>query len=342
MLIFLISSAIVLLADLLITYQIYREIKVRREVSGNQGGFASVIIPVRGLDVNAEENLKSLLSQDYSAYEVIYVVDDENDPIVPILRKYNVKVVVSNKNCDICSGKINAQLEGLKHARGDIIVFADSDTWFPKYWLKELVSPLSNYVATTVFSWAKPVRLTIGNIIRAGFWTLGFESQAVGGTFLWGGSMAFKREFFDERVIQELKTQWCDDCTLTRIAKERGKLGFVFNAMPLNFYDETQLITWSKRQLITVWRYSRRGVNGFIIVAIFMLAFLFLIPFNVFAITPFIFWVFKNILRSYKIGLSNSIIPSLASILAIFYSLFLIALTLREKNIIWRGKIYKV
>jgi len=328
-----------ILADLLLLYQISKEIKLR-EIKGEYEGFASVIIPIKGLDAGLEENVKSLLSQDYPKYEVIYVVDNYDDPSVPILRKYNVKIIKTEEVCEKCSGKIKAQLTGLKYASGDVIVFGDSDTWYPKYWLKELVKPLSNFVATTVFSWPKPYRLSLSNFIRAGFWTFGFESQAIGGTFLWGGSMAFKRGFFDSYVIQELSKNWCDDCTLTRIAKERGKIGFVINAMPSNVFDEKDLINWSKRQMITVYMYSRKGFYAFIIISLFFLLFLALSFLSPIFLSPLILWIVKNVIRGHKVG--YSLLPAIASIPAMFYTLFLAPFALRQKYIIWRGKKYYV
>ncbi|BCU69446.1 glycosyl transferase family 2 [Stygiolobus caldivivus] len=313
-------------------------------MKGNYKGFTSVIIPVRGIDVNAECNIRSLLNQDYKDYEVIYVVDDIKDPIVDVLKKYNIKVVVAESVCEECSGKIKAQLTGLKYAKGDIIVFGDSDTYYPRHWLKELVSPLSDYVATTVFSWPKPYKFSLKNLIRAGFWTFGFESQAVGGTFLWGGSMAFRRDFFSVDVIEDLKKQWCDDCTLSRIAKQRGKIGFVFKAMPLNVFDENDLIRWSKRQILTVRIYSNKGYKGFLIVSVFFALFLalLLILHNLVFISPFFMWISKNIIRGLNSGIKYSIIPSIMSVPAIFFTLFVAIISYKEKYIFWRGKVYKV
>jgi cellulose synthase/poly-beta-1,6-N-acetylglucosamine synthase-like glycosyltransferase len=332
-------------ADILLLYQIVQEIKLKRSVIGDFRGKVSVIVPVRGVDINADNNVKSLLSQDYEDYEVIYVVDDLRDPIVDVLKEHNVKIVVSEETCSQCSGKIRAQLTGLKYAKGDIIVFADSDTYYPKNWLRELVSPLSNYVATTVFSWPKPYRLTIKNLIRAGFWTFGFESQAIGGTFLWGGSMAFRQDFFTKDVIEELKTQWCDDCTLSRLAKERGKIGFVFNAMPLNVFDEKDLLRWTKRQILTVRIYSNKGYKGFLLVAFFFSLFIlsFFLTHNVFFLTPMLIWIIKNFIRgSFTIGITSSIIPSIMSVPAIFFTLAIAILAYKEKYIFWRGKVYKL
>ena len=333
-----------ILADLLLLYQISKEVKLRG-IGGNFEAFASVIIPIKGLDVGLEENVTSLLSQDYPRYEVIYVIDDYNDPCVPILSKYHVKIIKTEETCVKCSGKIRAQLTGLKYASGDVIVFGDSDTWYPKYWLKEMIKPLSDFVATTVFSWPKPYKLSFSNFIRSGFWTFGFESQAVGGTFLWGGSMAFKRDFFDSYVIQELSKNWCDDCTLTRIAKERGRIGFIINAIPLNVFDEKDLINWSKRQMITVYMYSRKGFYAFIVISFFFLLFLvfsilFFSYISFLFLSPLILWIIKNAIRGHKVG--YSLLPAIASVPSMFYTLILTPFVLKQKYIIWRGNKYNI
>lgn len=49
--------------------------------------FVTVIAPCKGLDEDLEANLAALVEQDHPGYEVIFVVDDENDAAVPIIRK---------------------------------------------------------------------------------------------------------------------------------------------------------------------------------------------------------------------------------------------------------------
>ncbi|HXF06777.1 MAG TPA: glycosyl transferase, partial [Blastocatellia bacterium] len=41
---------------------------------------AAVIVPCRGLDEGFRENLRSLIEQDYPAYQLICVVDSRADP----------------------------------------------------------------------------------------------------------------------------------------------------------------------------------------------------------------------------------------------------------------------
>lgn len=340
-------SGLTILFDFGILYQIYLENRrFFNEPKGNFSGKVSVIIPIRGLDVDLEKNVKSLFDQkEVKPYEVIYVIDPddpEKEEILNILKRFNVKIVYNNLHCYTCSGKISAQIVGLLKSSGDVIVFGDSDTYYPENWLKELIRPLNNYMATTTFSFALPKRLTLSNIIRAGFWTLGFESQALGGTFLWGGSMAFRRDFFDDEVIEELKREWCDDCTLTRMVKRRGgKIGFIGRAIPLNIYDENSLIKWASRQVITVKVYSYRGAKIFLVLGAFLL---FLVFFSILfkiimGLTPFILWILKNINRGRYLG-KRAILPSLASVLGVFFAWFILILNWNSKEIIWRNKKY--
>lgn len=338
-----------ILFDLGLIYQIYQETKkFFIEPKGNFSGKVSVIIPVRGLDVSLEQNVYSILNQkDVKPFEVIYVIDPddpEKETILNILKKFNIKIVYTGFECYSCSGKVRAQISGFLASKGDIIVFGDSDTFYPEHWLKELISPLDSYMATTTFSFALPKRLTLTNIIRAGFWTLGFESQALEGTFLWGGSMAFKREFFDTEVIEELGKEWCDDCTLTRIVKRRGgKIGFIGKAIPFNVYDEHSLLKWASRQVIAVKVYSYRGAKAFLILGLILLVALIsaIVFMNAVLILPLILWIVKNLNRGRYLG-RRAIIPSLASVLGIFFAWIVLILNWNSKEIIWRDKKYVI
>jgi cellulose synthase/poly-beta-1,6-N-acetylglucosamine synthase-like glycosyltransferase len=87
-----------ILLDLGILIQIYAENKnfFKEPKRGNYHGKISVIIPIRGIDANFEENIKSLLNQDIKPLEIIYVVDPDDpyrETIENILKKYNVKIV---------------------------------------------------------------------------------------------------------------------------------------------------------------------------------------------------------------------------------------------------------
>src|SRR5258705_8493549 len=47
----------------------------------------SVLKPVHGTDFGSAENFASFCTQNYPHYEVLFAVDDEDDPAVPLIKK---------------------------------------------------------------------------------------------------------------------------------------------------------------------------------------------------------------------------------------------------------------
>src|SRR4030095_4067400 len=60
--------------------------------------FATVIAPCKGLDDGLKENLAALLEQNYPAYEVIFVVDDEGDHATDVIRSVSRKDAANMKS----------------------------------------------------------------------------------------------------------------------------------------------------------------------------------------------------------------------------------------------------
>ena len=124
--------------------------------------FASVIVPCRGLDSGLETNLSMLFRQDYPDYEVVFVVDDANDPAVEIIEDVsrqaakNAKIVIAGKAAD-SSQKVENLLEAVLHIsdESEVFVFMDSDARPNKEWLRYLTAPLVNEKAgaSTGYRW---------------------------------------------------------------------------------------------------------------------------------------------------------------------------------------------
>lgn len=103
----------------------------------------SVIRPIRGLDHGAAENIRAALQHGYPGeVETLFVFDDELEPALPLVRKAiaamppesqapddlnRARVVFAGAPPQRRTGKLNAMMAGLEHARHDLIVFADSD-----------------------------------------------------------------------------------------------------------------------------------------------------------------------------------------------------------------------
>ena len=199
--------------------------------------FASVIAPCKGLDQGIEENLSTLLKQDYPAYEVIFVVDDKNDPAVQVIdrisrnyddSKITARLVIAPKTLE-SSQKVENLREAVLRVCDEsrVFVFADSDARPPKDWLASLIAPLENEQigATTGYRWFISSKMSFASELRSA-WNASIAS-ALGpnlkSNFCWGGSTAIRRDVFESIDLRE---KWrgtlSDDFTVTRAIKAAG------------------------------------------------------------------------------------------------------------------------
>ena len=84
-----------------------------------------VVRPIRGRDPGLEANVRAALAQNYPApLETLFVLDDESDPALPILRRVlarhptaNARVVFSGTPEPDRTGKLHALIQGMAVAR---------------------------------------------------------------------------------------------------------------------------------------------------------------------------------------------------------------------------------
>lgn len=226
--------------------------------------FVSIIAPCRGLDDGLAENLTALLEQDFADYEVIFVVDDENDPSVPVIREVLRKderrgnMVVAGKAVD-CAQKIENLREAVIHTdeRSTIFAFADSDARPQRFWLRHLVAPLqdSSVGATTGYRWFISKDRSFASEMRSA-WNASIASALGPNTdsnFCWGGATAIRRETFD---AVDMRERWrgtlSDDFAVTKAVKSAGlKVVFVPQALTPSVEDCTfrELVEFTTRQM---------------------------------------------------------------------------------------------
>lgn len=177
----------------------------------------TIVRPIRGLDVGAEQNIDAALDHGYPGQaDVLFVLDDENEPAVPIIRQaierrrqagrpVQAEILFCGSPPPGRTGKLNAMIAATRRARGELIAFADSDIRPDPAALTALVhtlmtSPRAGAAFAPVVVTPPPV--TMGDagyalLLNALYGSVASaESQKQGGElpFIMGQFMVFSRE----------------------------------------------------------------------------------------------------------------------------------------------------
>ena len=93
----------------------------------------SVLKPLRGLDPGAYENFASFSRQTYPEFEILFAVNDAEDPAVPIVRKLiadfpgrSIRLIVVEERLGP-NTKVSNLCRLVREARHDLLVVTDSD-----------------------------------------------------------------------------------------------------------------------------------------------------------------------------------------------------------------------
>lgn len=241
---------------------------VRRETNRSVSDFqpfVSVIAPGRGLEPGLEDNLRSLLTQEYPRYHVLFVFDRADDPAVQVVKQI-ISRGFSRMTRTIIAGPATDSGQKVHNLRvavneidpqSEVLVFVDTDARPAKDWLRKLVAPLADETlgAATGYRWFIPQRGGIASQLR-GVWNASVAS-ALGSdsakNFCWGGSTAIRRTTFTRLNVNE---RWrgsvSDDFTITHILKE-AKLPIHFTpncfVASVGDCDFHELIEFTSRQL---------------------------------------------------------------------------------------------
>ncbi len=228
-----------------------------------------VFCPVKGADADLKANIDSLLGQSHTAYRVVFIVDSEADPAIPILsaRLRGVGEIRVAGHALGSGQKVHNLIHGVLNAgdASDTYVFCDADARFPSDWLRNLVSPLEDPAigATTGYRWYVAARSSLPTRIRSawnatvvGF--LGAHSR----NFVWGGSTAIRRAVFESAgVIERWQGALSDDYALTAAVRRAGlRIVYVPTCLIASYEGCTwrQLVEFTTRQILITRVYAPR------------------------------------------------------------------------------------
>ena len=114
----------------------------------------SILIANYNNEVYLKKCLDSVLNQKYKKIEVIVIDDYSNDNSLNILNKYknSIKIIKNKKKTKYGSfNQINAYQLGFKKSKGKIIFFLDSDDYFSKKKITEVVNFFKKNKSNIVF-----------------------------------------------------------------------------------------------------------------------------------------------------------------------------------------------
>jgi ceramide glucosyltransferase len=133
----------------------------------------SILKPLKGLEDNLFGNLESFCLQDYPEYEIIFSLQDENDPAYKVVRK--VKEKFADKPISIIierchhgfNPKVNNLFSAYRHSKYPTILISDSNVMVDPYYLRRIVKPMDDPKVGLVCNLIKGIGgKTIGSIFE--------------------------------------------------------------------------------------------------------------------------------------------------------------------------------
>jgi ceramide glucosyltransferase len=143
---------------------------------------ASILKPVRGVDLEAYENFASYCELNYPEYEMIFAVADRNDPAIPVIEKLQrdfpdrqIRLVTSIERLGE-NNKVNNLVRLVKEAKYDLLVMADTDVRVGRDYLREVAGPFADPAVGGVTSF---YRCAGGGTLAADLDMLGMSTDSV-------------------------------------------------------------------------------------------------------------------------------------------------------------------
>ncbi len=108
----------------------------------------SILKPLKGLDDNLFDNLESFCRLDYPCYELIFSLQDRNDPAYKVARKVkdkypdrDIKIIVQRRNEGL-NPKVNNLLAAYEAASHEYVLISDSNVLASSGYLGETVATM--------------------------------------------------------------------------------------------------------------------------------------------------------------------------------------------------------
>lgn len=135
----------------------------REQMPADYAPPVSLLKPVRGVDFGTYENFASFCKQDYPECEILFAVNDESDPAVPIIRKIMaefpqrvIRLFTSAEELG-ANRKVNKLAMLAREAQYEVLVLTDGDVRVDPGYLREVVAPLRDKKIGAVTSFYRAI-----------------------------------------------------------------------------------------------------------------------------------------------------------------------------------------
>ena len=236
---------------------------------------ATVILCLRGADPFLDDCLQGLVTQRYPNYRLQIVVDSREDSAWQVVEQTlkdldsiqglglkQVQVSPLDIKHPTCGLKCSALIQAVSSLADDceIVAFIDADTVPHSTWLRELAIPLADRTVglTAGNRWYVPVENQWGSLVRY-LWNSAAVAQMYLYTMPWGGSLALRRERFEQaNLLERWKQALAEDVLLHSVMREQNlTVKFVPSLLMINREgcDLKSFTRWVSRQLVLVRLY---------------------------------------------------------------------------------------
>jgi len=199
---------------------------------------ATVVIPTLNEEENIAKCLQSIRNQDYKNFEIIVADGGSTDKTVEIASKLADKVLFEAKRT-IAAGR----QKGADEAKGEVIVFADADAFYPPNWLSSL---LRHFDDETVASAHGKIYLAEATFAEKFFHksaNLFFKaSNALGHPTGAGANLAVRKTHFHQVLGFDTDLVTGEDVLLQKKLKKKGKI--IFSDDSIAFVSARRVRKW--------------------------------------------------------------------------------------------------
>lgn len=234
----------------------------------------SVLKPLKGLDDRLFDNLASLCQQDYPEYEIIFSLQDHNDPAYKVAKKIKDKyperdVTLLVERCERgLNPKVNNLIPAYAVAKHELILISDSNVMVEKDYLREVVSPMSDPETGLVSNVIKGMGgRTVGSVfenLHLNSFVLGsvcFLDKFLRMPCVVGKSMLMRKKYLEDiGGFDAVKDVLAEDYVIGKRMHEKGRKVVLSNHMIKNLNEY-----WGIRKFLnrhTRWGKLRWKIGG--------------------------------------------------------------------------------